>query len=160
MNSIIRNPLILPVFIPTFLLRLGSGLLVPILPLYAKSFDISYGLVGLVLAAEGIGHLVGDLPAAMVLNRIGRKSAMLLGVITVALCGAGLFFAPSIFVVFLLRFVGGIGGALWTSRGMLIWPMPQPSTRGAVPSLYLAASAASAPLEAPSSVAILPLPPQ
>ncbi len=113
MNAIIRNPLILPVFIPTFLLRLGSGLLVPILPLYAKSFDISYGLVGLVLAAEGIGHLVGDLPAAMVLNRIGRKSAMLLGVLTVALCGAGLFFAPSIFVVFLLRFVGGIGGALW-----------------------------------------------
>ena len=113
MNAIIRNPLILPVFIPTFLLRLGSGLLVPILPLYAKSFDISYGLVGLVLAAEGIGHLVGDLPAAMVLNRIGRKSAMLLGVITVALCGAGLFFAPSISVIFLLRFVGGIGGALW-----------------------------------------------
>ncbi len=113
MNTIIRNPLILPVFIPTFLLRLGSGLLVPILPLYAKSFDISYSLVGLVLAAEGIGHLIGDLPAAMVLNRIGRKSAMLLGVITVALCGAGLFFAPSISVVFLLRFVGGIGGALW-----------------------------------------------
>ena len=113
MYSIIRNPLILPVFIPTFLLRLGSGLLVPILPLYAKSFDISYGLVGLVLAAEGIGHLVGDLPAAMVLNRIGRKAAMLLGVITVALCGAGLFFAPSILMVFLLRFVGGIGGALW-----------------------------------------------
>ena len=113
MNAIIRNPLILPVFIPTFLLRLGSGLLVPILPLYAKSFDISYGLVGLVLAAEGIGHLVGDLPAALVLNRIGRKSAMLLGVLTVALCGAGLFFAPSISIVFLLRFVGGIGGALW-----------------------------------------------
>ncbi len=113
MNSIIRNPLILPVYIPTFLLRLGSGLLLPILPLYAKSFDISYGLVGLVLAAEGIGHLVGDLPAAIVLNRIGRKSAMLLGVITVALSGAGLFFAPSIFVIFLLRFVGGIGGALW-----------------------------------------------
>ena len=113
MNTILRNPLILPVFIPTFLLRLGSGLLLPILPLYAKSFDISYGLVGLVLAAEGIGHLVGDLPAAIVLNRIGRKSAMLLGVLTVALSGAGLFFAPTIFMVFLLRFVGGIGGALW-----------------------------------------------
>ena len=113
MNTILRNPLILPVFIPTFLLRLGSGLLIPILPLYAKSFDISYGLVGLVLAAEGIGHLVGDLPAAIVLNRIGRKSAMLLGVLTVALSGAGLFFAPTIFMVFLLRFVGGIGGALW-----------------------------------------------
>ena len=113
MNTILRNPLILPVFIPTFLLRLGSGLLLPILPLYAKSFDISYGLVGLVLAAEGIGHLVGDLPAAIVLNRIGRKAAMLLGVLTVALCGAGLFFAPTILMVFLLRFAGGIGGALW-----------------------------------------------
>ena len=113
MNTIIRNPLILPVYIPTFLIRLGSGLLIPILPLYAKSFDISYGVVGLVLAADGLGHLIGDLPAAVVLNRIGRKMAMLLGVLTVALCGVGLFIAPSILAVFVLRFVGGIGGALW-----------------------------------------------
>ena len=75
MNTILRNPLILPVFIPTFLLRLGSGLLLPILPLYAKSFDISYGLVGLVLAAEGIGHLVGDLPAALAIAGIGLSAA-------------------------------------------------------------------------------------
>ena len=159
MNSIIRNPLILPVFIPTFLLRLGSGLLVPILPLYAKSFDISYGLVGLVLAAEGIGHLVGDLPAAMVLNRIGRKSAMLLGVITVALCGAGLFFAPSISIVFLLRFVGGIGGALWDISRYAYLADATAVHQRAAPSLYLAASAASAPFWDLASAAILPRPP-
>ena len=156
MNSIIRNPLILPVYIPTFLLRLGSGLLLPILPLYAKSFDISYGLVGLVLAAEGIGHLVGDLPAAIVLNRIGRKSAMLLGVITVALSGAGLFWAPSVLMVFLLRFVGGIGGALWDISRYAYLADATAVTRGAAPSLYLVASAASAPFWDLSSVAILP----
>lgn len=110
---ILRNPLILPVFVPTFLIRLGSGLLIPILPLYAKSFDISYVIVGFVLAADGFGHLIGDLPAAVVVNRIGRKATMLLGVLTVALCGAGLFVAPSVLVVFILRFVGGLGGALW-----------------------------------------------
>ena len=113
MTSIFRNPLILPVFVPTFLIRLGSGLLIPILPLYAKSFDISYGTVGFVVAADGLGHLIGNLPAAVAVNRIGRKATMVLGVLTVALCGAGLFVAPSILAVCILRFVGGLGGALW-----------------------------------------------
>ena len=155
MNTILRNPLILPVFIPTFLLRLGSGLLLPILPLYAKSFDISYGLVGLVLAAEGIGHLVGDLPAAIVLNRIGRKAAMLLGVLTVALCGArASFLHPPSLWSSCCALQEESAAHFGISRGMPIWPMPQLSTREAVPSLYLVASAASAPFWDLSSVAI------
>ena len=67
-----RALLILPVYVPTLILAFCRGMLVPILPLYARSFDVSYGLVGLVLAAEGLGTLAADIPAGLLLRRIGR----------------------------------------------------------------------------------------
>ena len=47
--------LILSFYLPALMVTLGQGLLVPILPLYAADFEISYVLIGLVLAGEGIG---------------------------------------------------------------------------------------------------------
>ncbi|MGA1196460.1 MAG: MFS transporter, partial [Candidatus Latescibacterota bacterium] len=99
MKALLRNPIIFPVYVPTFLLSFCRGLIIPILPLYAKSFDISYALVGVILAAEGIGSIIGDLPTSIVLNKLGRKNAMILGVLLVAFSGVGLFFAPSVIAV-------------------------------------------------------------
>ncbi|RIK38385.1 MAG: hypothetical protein DCC58_16710, partial [Chloroflexi bacterium] len=56
----IRAALIMPVYVPTALLAFGQGLLLPTLPAYARSFDVSFGLAALALAAAGIGTLVAD----------------------------------------------------------------------------------------------------
>ena len=113
MLSAKRNPLIFPVYVPSFLLAFCAGLLIPILPIFAKSFQISYGLVGLVLAAEGIGRLAGDLPSIVIIRRLGRKTAMVSGVSCVALSTLLLYWSPSIVQVIGLRFVAGLGGSLW-----------------------------------------------
>ena len=137
MNSILRNPLLFPVYIPHFLLALCSGLIIPILPLYAKSFEVSYSFVGIVLAADGLGRLLGDIPAAIFLNRLGRKLAMVLGVGTVAICGAALFIAPSIYAVFILRLIGGAGGSLWNiSRYAYLTDITSPHQRGRTISVF------------------------
>ena len=47
--------LALSVYLPTFILSLCSGLLLPVLPVYARSFGASYSVVGLILAGEAIG---------------------------------------------------------------------------------------------------------
>ena len=65
MNTKPRNPLILPVYLPSLILAFCRGIILPILPLYAKSFGISYGLIGLVLAGEGIGTLAADIPSGI-----------------------------------------------------------------------------------------------
>ena len=44
-------------------------MLIPVLPLYVADFDVSYGLIGAVLAAEALGTLVADVPAGMLLGR-------------------------------------------------------------------------------------------
>ncbi|MDA0747665.1 MAG: MFS transporter [bacterium] len=113
MNKRKRHPLILPVYLPTLILSFGRGMLIPTLPLYAKTFDISYGLVGLVLAAEGIGQLIGDIPGGILLRKIGRKGVMVLGVACVALSVMALFWAHHIYEVLLYRLLAGFGGALW-----------------------------------------------
>jgi len=137
MLSILRNPVIFPVYVPHFLLAFCTGMIVPILPVFAKSFDISYSFVGIVLAADGLGRLLGDLPSAVILNRIGRKLAMIFGVSIVAICGAALFIAPSIYIVFILRLIGGAGGSLWNiSRYAYLTDITSPSQRGRTISIF------------------------
>ena len=60
-----QSSLLLPVNAPTLLLSLGQGVLIPILPLYAKSLGISFALVSVAIGAAGIGTLLADLPAGV-----------------------------------------------------------------------------------------------
>ena len=55
-----RRALIFPVYIPTLILSFSQGMLIPTLPIFAKQSVTSCGMIGLILAAEGIGRLIGD----------------------------------------------------------------------------------------------------
>ena len=114
MTGSTRNSLVLPVYVPSLILMFGNGMLIPILPLYAWSFSASYGLVGVVLAAEGVGRLIGDLPAGILLGRVRRKSAMVLGVSCVAVSTLMLFWARDVYEVMLYRLAAGVGSSLWS----------------------------------------------
>ncbi len=137
MPHMLRNPLVLPVYVPTFLMSFASGLLIPSLPLYAKSFGISYSMIGLLLATEGIGRIVGDLPAAIMLNKLGRKNAMVLGVIAVALSSAALFFAPTVWIAMIFRLITGMGESIWNiSRHAYLADVTSPNQRGRALSVF------------------------
>ena len=58
-----QHPLILPVYLPTFLISLAGGIMTPVLPLYLREFEVGYGLVGLVLSGQAIGMLISDIPS-------------------------------------------------------------------------------------------------
>lgn len=106
--------LILSFYLPALMVTLGQGLLAPILPLYAVDFNISYGLIGLVLAGEGIGTLIADVPTGMLQRRFGNKQVMMMGILVKALSVFLLFFAPSIWIVLLLRLFAGFGRSMYT----------------------------------------------
>ena len=55
--------LALPVYVPSFLFGLSDGLVLPIVPLFARALAHSDALVGLTSAAGSIGKLVADVPA-------------------------------------------------------------------------------------------------
>jgi MFS family permease len=105
--------LALSVYLPSLLLSFCSGLLLPVLPVFAESFKVSYGLIGLVLAGEAIGTLIADLPAGMLIKRLDRKWVMALGIALVALSVLALYWSHTIWEVLIYRIISGFGAALW-----------------------------------------------
>ncbi len=110
---LIRHPVFIPIYLPATLQAFGQGILVPILPLYAASFEISYGLIGLILAGDAIGLLMGDVPAGSLIRRFGAKRVVLLGLGLNIVTVAALFWAETVWVVLALRIASGVGKALY-----------------------------------------------
>ena len=76
-------------------------MLVPTMPLYVQSFDLSFGLISLVIAAKSIGTIIADIPVGYFLERFGRKRMMMtgLGVLAGAMMATAL--AESVVELFL-----------------------------------------------------------
>ncbi|MGC9523184.1 MAG: MFS transporter [Anaerolineae bacterium] len=113
MRKLLRDPLILPFYVPSLAIFLGYGLLIPVLPYYAESFGVSYGWVGALASAQALGMLVTDLPSGLLLRRLGQKRAMLLGILLMILMRVAFFWAGSIQEAFAYRLVSGFGVALF-----------------------------------------------
>ncbi len=108
-----RHPLLLAIFVPVFLFSVGNGLIAPLMPLYVADFGISYTAIGLVLAASGIGTMIGDVPAGVLLRRFSIKSAMIAGLVLWGGAMTTLFWAGTIWWVVIAQLLGGVGRALF-----------------------------------------------
>ena len=69
--------LFLPVYGPTFLLSAGQGAVMPILPLAAQDLGASIALAGIIAALRGLGNYIFDIPAGIVVGRIGERWSIL-----------------------------------------------------------------------------------
>lgn len=109
-----RGSLLLSLYLPAVALGLGTGITMPVLPLLARSFDVSVGLAALVFIVHMVGAAAGTLPTGFAIDRFGRRKVLLAGpVITAAaaflIAGAGTF--PELLAY---RFIGGVGQQMWT----------------------------------------------
>lgn len=101
--------MILPLYIPAFLLSTGAGIVLPTLSIYVKSFELSYTLTTVVLAVG----VIGNIPAGILVERLGRKPSMLLGLVMIGVSTLGMGTATNFFQLIGAQLVGGIGNALW-----------------------------------------------
>lgn len=129
--------LFLPLHLPAFLFSFSYSLLIPIMPKYAEGFNVSYTLIGVLLAADSIGMLAGDLPAGILMRRLGQKKSMILGLILSGISTAMLFWAPTIAWAVLFRMIAGLGNSLYTvSRLFYLTEMTPSNTRGRIISTF------------------------
>src|SRR5437879_12311051 len=56
-------------------LNLGTGIVLPILPLFARSFGVDYGQAGLLVGAFYFARLMSDLAAGAVLSRFRFRTS-------------------------------------------------------------------------------------
>jgi MFS family permease len=132
-----KHPLFLSLYLPSLLAFIAVGLRTPILPLYAGEITHAYGLIGLLVAAEGIGTLMADLPIAGLVRKLGPRWGMIIGLIVEAGTTVALMWVDSIALAIGLRLISGIGFALFgIARHTYITEAIRIEVRGQAMSLF------------------------
>ncbi len=116
------------------------GMLLPVLPLYAKTFQVSDAVLGLVITVFGIGRLLIDIPAGLLADRLGRKALLFGGPILIAVGSIGCALAESFHWLLAWRFMQGLGaGAYMTAATIVAADVSSPETRGRIMALHQSA---------------------
>jgi MFS family permease len=110
-RSVLSDRAVRNVIASQFIVMLGFGSALPILPLYARSFGVSYAAAGLFTSAFGLARLVGDLFAGSLIDRFGERRMAPAGMIFLGTCALLTGFAPN----FPLAVAAWAGGGLGSS---------------------------------------------
>lgn len=113
MPQFLTRQFVISFYLPQIIFSTCGGLLIPVLPLFAAELGAPYWLIGVVLALDPFGTMIGDVPAGLTLRRFPTKTVILLGTLGVLLATGLLFFADSILPVLFLRFSSGFFRALY-----------------------------------------------
>jgi predicted MFS family arabinose efflux permease len=92
---------------------LGVNVVSPILPQYARTFDVSVALTGWVISAYGLARVLTDLPAGLFSDKSGGKKVMIAGLVIVVVSSVAAGLAPNFFALILARVASGVGSALY-----------------------------------------------
>src|SRR5256886_17436410 len=84
-RQILSDPAVrIPVLL-VFVIMLGFGIVAPILPLYARSFGVSYDAASLLISSFAFARLVFDPVAGPAIDRYGERLCAIVGVLFVGL---------------------------------------------------------------------------
>jgi MFS family permease len=111
--NVLSKDLFLSLYLPAFALALGEGMMAPVLPIYAKSFEVSFEVATLVIIIQGVGGLVATFPTGMLVDRIGRRPVLLAGPIITAASSFLTALAPSFAFLLACRFFAGGASQMW-----------------------------------------------
>ncbi|ODT88836.1 MFS transporter [Phenylobacterium sp. SCN 70-31] len=103
-----------------FLMIAGFGLVIPLLPFFAKAFDAPAWQITLLFSAFSFGQFLGEPFWGRLSDRIGRRPVLLITITAVGVSYAALAFAPNIGWAFAIRFLTGVfAGNISTLQGAL-----------------------------------------
>src|SRR5205809_4438848 len=110
---IVSDPPVRVVVLIVFVIMLGFGIIAPILPLYARSFGVSYDAASLLISAFAFMRLVADPVVGPIVDRYGERLCSVVGVLTVGVSAALAGVASNFTLVVVFRAAGGAGSSLF-----------------------------------------------
>lgn len=123
-----------------FVIAVGYGLVSPVLPAYARSFDVGVAAASVVVSAFAFFRLVFAPAGGALVQRLGERPVYLTGLLIVAASSLATAFAQSYAQLLVLRGLGGIGSTMFTVSAMaLLVRLAPPRLRGRVSSMYASA---------------------
>jgi MFS family permease len=131
---------ILPLLVAEFVLWLGFGGLLPVLPIYFKEQGLDLATLGLVIAAWPAARLISEPVFGWLADRTARVPLMVIGLVAAGIFGALPLVWTGAIPFILLRAGAGLGSAIYdpAARGFLTDATP-PERRGEAFGLYGAA---------------------
>ncbi|MCU0299541.1 MAG: MFS transporter, partial [Candidatus Nanopelagicales bacterium] len=114
-----------------FCVALGFGIVIPAIPLFARTFGVSAFAASAVISVFALMRLVSSPPAGWAVNRFGERTIMSTGLAIVGLSSLAAGFATDYLQLLLLRGIGGAGSAMFTiSATALLLRVTAPEFRG------------------------------
>lgn len=123
-----------------FIIAIGFGIIAPLLPQYAASFNASATAVAAVVSAFGLTRLLFAPLSGRLTNRLGETPVYMTGVLIVAASMFLIAFAQTFGQLLAFRALGGIGSTLFTVSAMaFLARKAPPAMRGRVSGAYASA---------------------
>ncbi|MDP2900586.1 MAG: MFS transporter [Candidatus Bathyarchaeota archaeon] len=124
---------ILSIYVPSFFIFVGMGIVSPVLTLYAQSFGVSIFLAGMAITVYSVGRLIMDFPAGLLADKVGRRPLMIIGTALIAITAFLNGMADNFWLFLFYRLIQGMGASMWmTSRTTLLADILKPEERGRV----------------------------
>lgn len=120
-----------------FSVAVGYGLVVPVLPQFAKSFGVDRRAAGLILSTFAFMRIVAALGAGRLVTRIGERLVLAAGIGIVGISSILAGAAQSYTQLLLMRGAGGVGSAMFSVSSMsIVLRSTSPENRGRAVGLY------------------------
>lgn len=113
---------LLPILLAEFIVLLGFGALLPVMPLFIQEQGIDPTLLGVIIAGWPIGKLVFEPIGGWWADRHPRKPQLVVGMALIGITSVALLFFTSAAALFLLRFAAGAAAGVYDSaaRGTIV----------------------------------------
>jgi DHA1 family multidrug resistance protein-like MFS transporter len=121
----------------SFTVALGYGIVAPGIPAFARQFGVSTAAAASVISAFALMRIIGALPSGRLVDRLGERKMIAVGIAIVAASSALAGFSGSFAQLIVLRGVGGLGSAMFSvgAQTLLLRCVPS-EQRGRASGLY------------------------
>ncbi|MGZ8603578.1 MAG: MFS transporter [Actinomycetota bacterium] len=125
--DVLRIPEVRAAVVGTFVIMLGFGIVSPVLPSYARSFDVGRDAVGLLISGFSFARLLSGPFVGQLIDRRGERAMVTLGAAIVGVTSIAAGLAPTFPLLVAFRSLGGVGSALFFAAMMsyLLRSIPQ-----------------------------------
>lgn len=113
------GPLVLPYYLPALFGAISASTVAPVLPLYARTLGAGIAGAGTVVGMIGLGSLLGNIPAGVLIPRVGPRRMLVGAFLVEALAFLLAAFVRSPLSLMVLMLVSGMAHAM--SRITHLW---------------------------------------
>ncbi|MFP3578462.1 MFS transporter [Arthrobacter sp. SIMBA_036] len=123
--------------VAAFLIALGFGLVAPVLPQFATTFDVGATAAAVIVSIFAFMRLIFAPAGGALIGRFGERNVYVSGLLIVAASTAACAFAQNYWQLLIFRGLGGAGSVMFTVAAMgLLIKLAPPERRGQVSGAY------------------------